>query len=79
MAAYTFYLHDRSGAVPAFEIEVFERDEDATTYARRLLRDRPRYDSVEVVVGERRICELRRTAAPPGAASFGAEAQKSGA
>ena len=70
MAAYTFYLHDRAGEVPTFEIEVFDGDEDAMLYARRLLRDRPRYDGVEVVTSERRVCEFRRAPSRSGAESF---------
>lgn len=70
MAAYTFYLQDRSGAVPTFEIEMLEGDEHARAHAKRLLHHRPRYDGIEVVSGERQVCELRRSPRGAGAASF---------
>jgi len=70
MVPYTFYLRDRSGLAPTFEVELFERDDDAIGHARRLLAHRIRYALVEVAEGERRVGEVARSGAP----EFGAGA-----
>ena len=51
MPAYTFYLHDGAGTVPAFEIELLDNDTYAVVHGRKLLRERPRYSTVEITEG----------------------------
>jgi hypothetical protein len=45
---YTLFLHDGSGAPPAFEICVCSSPEEARQAALKLLSERPRYKEVEV-------------------------------
>ncbi len=69
MLTFTFYLHDGPEAIPAFEIELLDRDEDALAYGRRLLRERPRYSTVVITEGDREVAQLVREPAAPVAAN----------
>ena len=60
MRTFTFYLHDGAETVPAFEIELLDRDEDAVAFGRRLLAQRPRYTHVEITEGERSVASVAR-------------------
>ncbi len=60
MLTFTFYLHDGAATVPAFEIELLDRDEDAVAYGRRLLSQRPRYTHVEITEGDRAVASIAR-------------------
>ena len=60
MPAYTFYLHDGAGTVPAFEIELLDNDTYAVVHGRKLLRERPRYSTVEITEGEREVGSVSR-------------------
>jgi hypothetical protein len=62
MAVYTYYLHEGRDKIPAFEIAMFEDEAPALDHGRRLLVDRPRYDFVEVALGDASIARLTRDA-----------------
>ena len=63
MAVYTFYLHrDEEDDVPGFELELFERAEDALAHGRGLLAARPHYSAVTVAEGEAVLARLGRPA-----------------
>jgi hypothetical protein len=64
MPTFTFYLHDGPETVPAFEIELLDGDDEALVYGRKLLRERPRYSTVEITHGDRVVAVLDRSAAP---------------
>ena len=71
MPMFTYYLHERSDAVPSFEIELFDDVDPAVAHGEQLLKERPRYKFVEITREERPVARLTRADADPGAASGG--------
>ena len=63
MAVFTFYLQDGPDTVPQFEIQLFDRAEEAVAYGEQLLAQRPRYTTVVVTEGETEIARILRRAA----------------
>jgi hypothetical protein len=62
MTAYTFYLHENAEAVPSFEIAYFDAIDPALDYGKRLLKDRPRYNFVEIAHGDDNVGKVMRDA-----------------
>jgi hypothetical protein len=60
MTAFTFYLLEDDDAAPAFEIAYFDAVEGALDYAKRLLKDRPRYSAIEIARETASIAKLSR-------------------
>ena len=62
MAVYTFYLHESPEKTPAFEIALFDAIDPAMDHGKRLLKERPRYNAIEITTGESSIARLTREA-----------------
>lgn len=62
MTLYTFHLYDAPETTKVFEIELFERVQDALSHARWLLRDRPRYSQVAITDAGVEVAQLSREA-----------------
>ena len=62
MTVYTFYLHESADAVPSFEIQLFDAIDPALDHGKRLLKDRPRYEFVEITAGDDSVARVMREA-----------------
>jgi hypothetical protein len=62
MAVYTFYMHESREAVPSFEIQLFDTVDPALDHGKRLLKERPRYNFIEIISGDDSVAKLTREA-----------------
>jgi hypothetical protein len=62
MTVYTFYLHENAEAIPSFEIALFDAVDPALDHGKRLLKERPRYNFIEITSGEDSVAKLTREA-----------------